>query len=577
MKLIKIKPLIYVWVLLSIVFFILWSASFIGTLDGSTNQHNRFLEAAFFSLGLWLVLLAAVRKVWIFLITSFPAALVAPGEIWFRREFGNPISVQSLALALETSWTEIINFLLTYKDTLTVYLIIWCFLYIASIWYSFKYKITWKHSSRIWCLIIFPLIVLFFYFESGMPVWIQASNSSNALDGNVSEGWYKKWEDIFPLNILISLQQYDLEKKKIQKIQANLRKQSMGGRLIVPEKAPEIVVLIIGESATSTRWSLLGYTKKTTPNLDVTTNLIAFSDVVGLSVATRSAVPGVLSNRPVLRPDDFIDLNAESSLIKAFSEAGFHTHWFSNQSPFGKFDTPIAIYAREAEDVRFLNPSDFKFKGSFDEVLLNPLRSVLKTPGRHLIVLHMLGSHFEYSMRYPDEFNKFKSVAGAKIVEKNQKEEAVSNSYNNSILYTDYILSKVIEIVDSQKKPSLVAYFSDHGSDVPNEACPYLENTRAGAAAFRVPVFFWFSELMKNKHLTQWNKLSNNKNSPYTTRAMLSTLYDLADVSVSSGLPQESFLLKPDIIKFPRNVVVNSKFVNYNVAELKNSCIISAK
>ena len=82
---------------------------------------------------------------------------------------------------------------------------------------------------------------------------------------------------------------------------------------------------------------------------------------------------------------------------------------------------------------------------------------------------------------------------------------------------------------------------------------------------------------MKNKHLTQWNKLSNNKNSPYTTRAMLSTLYDLADVSVSSGLPQESFLLKPDIIKFPRNVVVNSKFVNYNVAELKNSCIISAK
>lgn len=577
MKLIKIKPPIYVWMLLAIIFSVFWSASLTGTLDGSTNQYNRFLEAAFFSLGPWLVLLAVVRKVWIFLIVSLPAALIAPGEIWFRTEFNNPISVQSLALALETSWTEVINFLLTYKDTLTVYLIMWCFLYIVSIWYSFKYKITWKHSSRIWCLIIFPFTGLFLYFDSGMPVWIEVSESSNKFDRNVSEGWYKKWGDIFPLNILISLQQYDLEKKKIQEIQASLRKQSMGGRLVSPEKAPEIVVLVIGESATSTRWSLLGYTKKTTPNLDTKTNLVAFSDVVALSAATRSAVPGVLSNRPVLWPDDFVDVNAESSLLKAFAEAGFQTHWFSNQSPFGKFDTPIAIYAREAEDVRFLNPSDFKFKGSFDEVLLNPLRSVLKAPGRHLIILHMLGSHFEYSMRYPDEFDKFKSTSVVKNIEKSQKEEVVSNSYNNSILYTDYVLSKAIEVINSENKSSLVAYFSDHGSDLPNEKCPYLENTRSGAAAFRVPVFFWFSDLMKNKNLTEWNKLSNNKNSPYTNRAMLSTLYDLAGVSVSSELPQENFLKKPNTEKFPRKVAVNSKFVNFDTAELKNSCIISSK
>lgn len=557
---------------------VLLIASAAGTLDGAPTEYNRFGEALFFTLGFWLMLLALVRRVWIFLLIASPAALLAPMEIWFRTEFGMPTSVQSIALVQETSWSEAVNFFVAYGGTLAGMLLVWLLVYGAAIWSAYRYRMIWRHRSSVYWLIIFPAVMLYFYMESDMPPWIQEVKSSDAFDGKVSEGWSQKWSDIFPINILTALQQYELEKKKVQKTQSALQRQSLNGRLIAPQDAPEVVILVVGESATATHWSVLGYPRKTTPRLDAQTSLVAFADVVGLSVSTRTAVPGVLSRRPVLRADGSVDPHAEPSLIKAFSEAGYQTHWFSNQSPFGEFDTSIAVHAREAQDVRFLNPSTFSHKGSLDGVLLNPLHPVLKMPGRHLIVLHMLGSHFDYSMRYPHEFDVFtpsmKNVA-LTTLNKNEEKERIGNSYDNSILYTDYLLSKIIEAVNVHGTSALVAYFSDHGSDLPNDKCPYKGSARTGEAAFRVPVFFWFSQAMQNKKALAWEQLRINQALPYTTRAMFSTLLELTGIRVSGEMPEENFLRSPDARNNVRQVAVGTRMVDFDKARLRNSCVIS--
>lgn len=567
------------WVLVLLVFGVLWLCSAGGLLDGAFTQYIRLNEAIFFSLAFWLVLLAAMRRVWIVLVVSFPAVLLAPMEIWLRSEFGAPTSAQSMALALETSWSEIANFLVAYGMTLAVFFLTWLVLYGSAVWLAYKYRLVWKHRSYFWCLSILPCIVLFFYVSAGMPPWTGAVESVDPFDGKVAQGWSQKWADIFPVNILIALQHYELEKTKTQHTQNALQHQSMHGTLLKPADAPDVVVLVVGESSTATRWSLLGYPRITTPRLAAQANLVAFTDVVGLSVATRSAVPGVLSRRPVLRPEGSVDVNAEPSLIKAFGEAGYQTHWFSNQSPFGKFDTSIAVYAREAQDVRFLNPSSFEFQGSFDEILLNPLRSTLKTPGKHFIVLHTLGSHFDYSMRYPDRFDGFTpSLKNASLngLGKDEKKERIGNSYDNSILYTDYFLSEVVAAINQQGSLALMAYFSDHGVDVPNEKCTYMETARRGASAFQVPALFWFSDAMRKVNSAEWDKLVENKSLPYTTRAMFSTLLQLAGVGISGDLPRENFLQHPDLARNSRNIAVGSQLVNFDAARLRNSCVISA-
>ena len=104
---------------------VLLIASAAGTLDGAPTEYNRFGEALFFTLGFWLMLLALVRRVWIFLLIASPAALLAPMEIWFRTEFGMPTSVQSIALVQETSWSEAVNFFVAYGGTLAGMLLVW--------------------------------------------------------------------------------------------------------------------------------------------------------------------------------------------------------------------------------------------------------------------------------------------------------------------------------------------------------------------------------------------------------------------------------------------------------------------
>jgi glucan phosphoethanolaminetransferase (alkaline phosphatase superfamily) len=559
----------FAWGLTASVFGLLWITSVLATLDGA--QHARFWQAAVFSLAMWTLLLAAVRRVWLALALALPVALFLPIEIWMRIAIGEATSSRSVALAAETSPAEAANFLATYGATLIFWCAAWTTAYCATAWMAYRHSLAWRNRAATWCLLIIPAVVLIHYVELGSPPWLTAAQSTGPFDGQAFEGWSQEWEDVFPVNWVVAGQQYGYEMKQLQGVQAALRRQSLHARLLAPATAPDTVVLVVGESASATHWGILGYPRNTTPRLEAEDNLVAFSDVVALSVATRSAVPGVLSRRPVMRPDGSVDSGGEPSLIKAFGEAGYRTHWFSNQSPFGKFDTSIAVYAREAEDVRFFNPSTFETKANFDEILLDPLRTVLKSPGRHLVVLHTLGSHFDYALRYPESFDRF--AAEDRVI--GDADERIVNSYDNSILYSDFFLSAVIGAVKERGGASLVAYFSDHGTDLPGGKCSYWQTRRLGESTYRVPVLFWFSDGMQRHHPGEWRRLLKNRDDPYTTRAMFSTLLQLGGVGISGDPPDQSFLRHADLKRNPRMIGAGHKTVDFDRAKARNACRIN--
>ena len=75
--------------------------------------------------------------------------------------------------------------------------------------------------------------------------------------------------------------------------------------------------------------------------------------------------------------------------------------------------------------------------------------------GRQLIVVHLRGSHFSYAKRYPTDFAVFKPDAHC------DGRDCTINAYDNSILFTDYILSRFIE--DIKGREALLFYVADHG------------------------------------------------------------------------------------------------------------------
>jgi lipid A ethanolaminephosphotransferase len=80
--------------------------------------------------------------------------------------------------------------------------------------------------------------------------------------------------------------------------------------------------------------------------------------------------------------------------------------------------------------------------------------------------LHLNGSHGPlYYKRYPKEFAKFQPECKTASVNECSVESLI-NAYDNSILYTDYLLANAIEKLEKSGVPSVLIYISDHGESL---------------------------------------------------------------------------------------------------------------
>ena len=150
----------------------------------------------------------------------------------------------------------------------------------------------------------------------------------------------------------------------------------------------------------------------------------------------------------------------------------------------------------------------------YDEVLLSKLNDeILKSKKEKiLIVLHTSTSHGPtYYKKYPERFNKFKPVCKSVELGKCTQEELI-NAYDNTILYTDYILSNLIQNLKQLKDfNSTMLFISDHGESL-GEKNLYMHGIPASIAPkeqLEIPFIVWhsdnFKELKKNEFLSQHN------------------------------------------------------------------------
>ena len=255
-----------------------------------------------------------------------------------------------------------------------------------------------------------------------------------------------------------------------------------------------LVVLVAGETARADSFSLDGYARLTNPRL-ANDDIINFTRVSACGTATATSLPCLFS--PLSR-EDYSDAagKGSESLLDVLQRAGLSVVWRDNNS--GCKGTCGRV---EYENLSHLGiPEYCKADGEcFDEVLLEGLRRLVTAhPGDLAIVLHQKGSHGPaYFQRVPAEFEQFTPSCHSSQLTACDRQSIV-NAYDNTILYTDWVLDKTIRLLQREfgDMDTALVYVSDHGESL-GENNLYLHGAPyfiAPAEQTHVPMITWLSE-----------------------------------------------------------------------------------
>lgn len=514
-----------------------------------------FNDSYFFFLSLFfLIYFFSIIKTTKYIFILFPLFALIPLYIIYISIYQTAINEQILSIVLETNFQEAWSFIGHKIYWYIVIYIFWCIFCFYILYQSYKNPLIWEHRSRFWIIILGTLYFLTTYYLNAES---DESQQDNFL---VSEQNFftQDLKKTYPLGFFISI--YDLIKEQ-RKINTAFEKNQnfRFGIKAIKNSDKGIYILVIGETSRRENWQMNGYSRITNPLLSQKENLINFTNMLSLSNATRSSIPMILTRKPAEQVYHFNF--PEKSIISAFKEAGFSTYWISTQQKFGAFDTSTSVYAREADHMLFLNKTGYSNQGDTDEVILPVLKQAIKSPeNKKLIILHTLGSHYNYSHRYPKKFDIFKpslnNIKNYSMQDKKYKNE-LKNSYDNSILYTDYFLNQIIEILKKEEGvSSFLFYTSDHGEDLFDNQCDKSGHGNTTIYNYEISSFTWYSDLYQKKNSEKIFWLDKNKNRKINQTSVFPTLVDAANLKIPNDRLKRSLLKKfADYPRFVNQVI----------------------
>jgi glucan phosphoethanolaminetransferase (alkaline phosphatase superfamily) len=372
----------------------------------------------------------------------------------------------------------------------------------------------------------------------------------------------------------LSVQGYDFwkEREYLSHLSEASKQFKFGAGQTSQASTPQVVVVVIGESSRYDRWSLNGYKRETNPLLKKEDNLVSFSNMITSVSATRLSVPVIMSRKPAT--ESLKAGFAEKSFISAFKEAGFKTWWLSNQMSFGQFDTPISVFAKEADVTQFMNLGGFTNRSSLDQILLNPLKMALADPSeKKLIVLHSLGNHWNYSHRYTKEFDKWQpSLFGIDDPAYTDLKLKIplNNSYDNSILYTDWFLSQVIGQLKEIGQLTSMFFVADHGQTLYDGTCNLAFHGHNTQYEFHIPAFVWYSDRYREAWPDKVARLRRHQRSRLSTEDVFHSLLDMEDIHYDGEHLDRSVFSKK---LHPHKRYVDSYgWTDYDNAAIKGDC-----
>ncbi|CAM3263411.1 phosphoethanolamine--lipid A transferase [Vibrio ordalii] len=266
--------------------------------------------------------------------------------------------------------------------------------------------------------------------------------------------------------------------------------------LATAQNKPILMVFVLGETARSQNYELNGYARPTnqyTKELDI----ISFQDVRSCGTSTAVSVPCMFSS---LNKDNYKRQVADNqdNVLDILKRAGIDLFWIENDGG----DKDVAKNINKFEINR--NRIDGMCNGNtcFDMAMLENFEQHSENmDGNRMLLMHLIGSHGPtYFQRYPKEMAVFQPDCPRADIE-NCSVEQIVNSYDNTILYTDFFMAQTIEKLKNLegKYNTALFYISDHGESLGENGLflhgmPY---SLAPITQTQVPMMVWMSQGFK--------------------------------------------------------------------------------
>lgn len=260
-----------------------------------------------------------------------------------------------------------------------------------------------------------------------------------------------------------------------------------------------LTVMVVGETARASNFSLQGYKRVTNPNTPKL-GVKYFNHVSSCGTATAISVPCMFS-RLNRKEYDSRYAQSQDNVLDIIQRSGVEVSWIDNNS--GCKGVCHRIKSENIEPIKVNPLCDGDY--CYDEILVSKLvNKIADSQAKHkLVILHMIGSHGPtYYRRYPENNSVFKPDCLKSDIQNCSTTELV-NTYDNSIAYTDLVLSKLIEVLQaSDVTDKAFLYVSDHGESL-GEKGLYLHGfpyALAPEEQTHIPIIFWSNKLADSNY-----------------------------------------------------------------------------
>ena len=520
-------------------------------------------------LSIWFAALG--RWLWIACLLLMPLALLAPLETYYVAQYHHPTSAQIIATIVATNPLEAREYFGRLLLPLVLVLLAGALVALVAAWASFRAGLRWRGYTRLG-LLGAGIVAMLVPLGVGVATSRHKSSANSAAEESASaplRDYGYAIEDGYPFGVIPRIVAYRHEWHRMRGEAARFRAfRFHAHRTGAPLRQRQVYVLVIGESSRRANWQLFGYERPTNPELSKLKNLVPITHFISTWPESIAAIPMILTRR---KPDMAWDAPwHEASILRAMQEAGYETYWISNQQAIGEFDSPVSMYAYEAEHVEWLNHASWTAPGSYDGDLIRPLKDALRASDKDIfIVLHMMGSHVKYDYRYPKTFEHWQPTQLSPPGEGSSIERA-RNSYDNSILYTDHVLAEVIDALKASGAVTGLWFESDHGELIPTPTCNKEGHGVGTVPEYEIPALFWYSDSYEAHFPLRVESLRAHAGKRTLSADTFESLIDMAGVTFPTH--DESWSLFSPKWRYHTRWVAQTRHVDFDTARFDKTC-----
>lgn len=497
----------------------------------SANLYTLFFADALFNGAMdrvWYILVAAfgysaglllLKQRTFFIIAGIAQMTVLPIEVSSLYLNGQPVSMPYMHWIISTNRNEAMELLSSVGWGVLAVVLVWCLYGWLVTCVPQKKMIQMPRKWVAWSILATELILLMALHASYLNKEYTAPNK-RVYAGIYAWSFGMRMGQVFPYDIYLQTFRAVKHQREIDGI-ASLSDYRFG---ITPRPDTDsaICVLVIGEAARFHNFSLNGqYERETNPRLSRQPNLIFYTHAYAEANATDLSVPLMLTRAT---SEDPTLAYREKTVCGAFHEAGFPVAWLSAESD------PIRYlqHVLPTLDTTWIASGEV-----LDEALFEPFDGLIQAKeGTNLIILHTKGSHLNYQDRYPQSFALFEPCLKPGDSNGAFDKELMTNTYDNTILYTDFILDSLIQTLSATQRCACLIYMPDHGENLcDDERKLWVHGSYEGSEwEYHVPLIVWYSDSFKERYPDKVVALQANKDKQVSSQVLFHTLCDMVNL-----------------------------------------------